>query len=151
MESGGSPLRHGRTRLVPNYPTGRVQRLIVRFVTVSPGPFRPQLDAAVAEVSIQVNRDTVLQARAALLAEADWLDFELQRQSRDLEAGVGLCGGDPVSPEAAAGFNERIFDLVEYCRCYNRDLRAAARALDVTARSYGYTEDEIAASFRGGW
>ena len=33
------------------------------------------------------------------------------------------------------------------CRVYNRDLRARHRA-DATARFYGYTDDEIAASYR---
>jgi len=36
------------------------------------------------------------------------------------------------------------------CRTYNRELRVAANALDATAKSYGYTEDEIAASYRPG-
>ena len=63
---------------------------------------------------------------------------------------VGVCGGDPVSPEAAGAFNERINALVMDCRSYNRELRAAANALDATAKSYGYTEDEIAASYRPG-
>ena len=54
----------------------------------------------------------------------------------------------PVSPEAAQAFNERINALVDDCFAYNRDLRASASALDATARAYGYTDDEIAASFR---
>jgi hypothetical protein len=37
---------------------------------------------------------------------------------------------------------------VRSCVIYNRELRAAASALDATARSYGYTDDEIAASYR---
>jgi hypothetical protein len=36
------------------------------------------------------------------------------------------------------------------CRDYNAQLRMAASALDATARAYGYTDDEIAASFRPG-
>ena len=36
------------------------------------------------------------------------------------------------------------------CLAYNRDLHAAAAALDATARAYGYTDDEIAASYRPG-
>lgn len=114
-----------------------------------PGPLRPQIDAAVAAVGLQVNRDTVLQARAALLAEADRLDDEL-RKSWNLREGTDLvCGRDPVSPEAAAAFTERIAALQSNCTAYNRDLREAARALDDTARSYGFTDDEIAASFQG--
>ena len=111
------------------------------------GAHRPQLDAAVGALALQVNRETVLAARAALLAEADRLDGELRDKRYDF-GGIGLCGGDPVSPEAAQSFNERINALVQSCLQYNRDLRASAAALDATARSYGYSDDEIAASFR---
>jgi hypothetical protein len=110
------------------------------------GAHRIQLDAAVRSLALQVNRDTVLKARAALLAEADRLDGELHRGGNDFTK-VGLCGGDPVSPEAANAFNERISTLVANCRAYNRQLRWSASALDATARAYGYTDDEIAASF----
>jgi hypothetical protein len=103
------------------------------------------LDAAVRALALQVNRDTVLKARAALLAEADRLELELNR--RKLDSKVGLCGQDPVSPEAANAFNERIDVLIASCRTYNRDLHTAAQALDATARAYGYTDDEIAASY----
>jgi hypothetical protein len=113
-----------------------------------PGPFRPQLDAAVAAVGMEVDRENVLKARAALLAEADRLDKLINDERRNMQ-GVGLCGGDPVSPEAAAGFNERIETLLGQCHRYNQDLREAAYTLDATARSYGWTDDEIAASFRG--
>ena len=110
------------------------------------GAHRPQLDAAVGALALQVNRETVLAARAALLAEAERLDSAL-RARRGAFSGVGRCGGDPVSPEAAQAFNERIDALVENCRAYNSDLRAAATALDATARSYGFTDSEIADSF----
>ena len=113
------------------------------------GAHRPSLDAAVSALALQVDRHTVLAARAALLAEADRLDTALRDKHSDL-TGVGLCGGDPVSPEAALAFNERINALLENCFAYNRDLRAAAGALDATARMYGYTDEQIAASFRPG-
>ena len=112
-----------------------------------PGWARPDLDAAVAAVAVQVNRDNVLQARKILLAEADRLDLELARKlARPYH--IGDCGADPVSPEATAAFNQRIDTLVGHCRQYNQDLREAAKALDATARSYGWTDEEIAASFR---
>jgi hypothetical protein len=110
------------------------------------GAHRSSLDAAVRSLTLQVNRETVLKARAALLAEAERLDHLLVERHRG--HGVGLCGGDPVSPEAAQAFNELIEGLVDNCFAYNRDLRAAASALDATARAYGYTDEQIAASFR---
>jgi hypothetical protein len=111
------------------------------------GAHRTQLDTAVRTLALQVNRDTVLQARAALLAEAERLDGAL-RARHGAFTGVGVCGGDPVSPEAAQAFNERINALVEGCRAYNSALRASATTLDATARAYGFTDSEIAASFR---
>ena len=45
-------------------------------------------------------------------------------------------------------FNQRINALVRSCVVDNSQLRAAASALNATARSYGYTDDEIAASYR---
>jgi hypothetical protein len=111
------------------------------------GAHRTHLDAAVRALALQVNRDTVLKARAALLAEADRLDTELRDKHSDL-TGVGLCGGDPVSPEAATAFNERINALIKSCFDYNRDLRTSAATLDATARAYGYTDYEIAESFQ---
>jgi hypothetical protein len=110
------------------------------------GGHRTQLDAAVRALALRVNRDTVLQARAALLAEANRLDGELRDRHNDF-VGVGMCGRDPVSPEAAQAFNERIDGLIESCFAYNRNLRASAAALEATARAYGYTDDEIAGSF----
>lgn len=50
-----------------------------RMTTPQPGPHRAQLDTAVAALGLQVNRENVLAARNALLAEADRLDSELQR------------------------------------------------------------------------
>ena len=113
------------------------------------GAHRTQLDAAVRALALQVNRDTVLKARAALLGEADRLDVELNQRKHSF-GGVGLCGNDPVSPEAATAFNERINSLVTSCHAYNQDLRDSASALDATARAYGYTDDEIADSFSPG-
>lgn len=139
--------RHGAVR--PIGPERATARSTLRAMPIpSPGRFRPHLDAAVHALGLQVNRDTVLQARAALLAEADRLDAAILHRVGS-GRGIGVCGGDPVSPEAAAAFNERIDTLIEGCRRYNQDLREAAQNLDAVARHYGYTEDEIAASLRG--
>lgn len=111
-------------------------------------PVRAHLDAAVADVGMQVTRDNVLQARAALLAEADRLDAALAHEAGDMK-NVGLCGGDPVSADAAPAFDERVMLLLEQCKAYNKHLREAAASLHDVARSYGYTEDEISSSFNG--
>ena len=60
------------------------------------GAHRTQLDAAVRALALQVDRDTVLKARAALLAEADRLDSELRDEAQATSlasacAAVTLC------------------------------------------------------------
>lgn len=103
------------------------------------------LSAALNGVAMQVTPANVLQVAAALLTEAYRLDTTLE-QKMDL-AVVRDCGGDPVSPEATVAFNERIRELRQQCQAYNDELRDAGRALQDTARSYGVTEEQVAASF----
>ena len=98
---------------------------------------------------MQVNRDNVLRARGILLAEADRLDAEMVGLRQAMPP-LNNCGDDPVSRDATPAFSQRIAVLIERCLQYNRDLREAAYALDATARSYGLTDEEIAASFRAG-
>jgi len=102
--------------------------------------------SALNDVAMQVDPANVLQVAAVLLTEAYRLDTVL-REEMD-RAVVGLCGGDPVSLEAADAFNERIRELRNQCQAYNNELRAAGWALQDTARSYGISEEQIAASFR---
>ncbi len=111
----------------------------------SPAAAPGSLPAALSAVSMQVTPANVLQVATILLTEADRLDGVLQDKMS--KAVVGLCGGDPVSPEATMAFNERIRELRTGCQAYNDELRAAGRALQDTARSYGITEEQIAASF----
>lgn len=112
------------------------------------GSSRAQLDAAVADLSLQVDRDTVLQARAALLGEVERLRSLIHTNRQG--AFIGLCGADPVSADAAPAFNERIAALLQQCWQYTIDMESAAHTLDDTARGYGYTDAEIAASFPPG-
>ena len=72
-------------------------------------------------------------------------EIKLDAEKRTLT--VGFDDGKSFAPEAAAAFGERINALVDQCFTYNRDLRISAYALDATARAYGFTDDEIAASF----
>ena len=104
------------------------------------------LASAVANVNLQVTPENVLDVRAILLTEADRLGRVNELSTTT--APVGLCGGDPVSAQAAAAFNARIGLLLEQCQEYVEQLRAAARKLEQIARGYGHTEDEIASSYQ---
>jgi len=104
--------------------------------------------AAVDALLLQVNRDTVLKARAGLLAEAHRLRQVLR--DNNIHDPIGLCGGDPVSQDAQRAFNERIADLVVAAQQHVDELFAGADKLGASARSYGLTDDEISASFTVG-
>lgn len=110
-----------------------------------PGPLAPTLGTAVEALALQVDRGTVLQARAVLLGEAQRLRDAIRLHGTG--ATVGRCGGDPVSADAAAAFTERIAKLLQVCDEYVHGLERAGGELGRVARDYGYTEDEIAASF----
>ena len=100
---------------------------------------------------MQVNRDNVLRARGILLAEADRLDSEMvQLWERGNAYSRRLRRRSRVPRRDTAHSPSESTALIEQCRQYNRDLREAAYALDATARSYGWTEEEIATSFRAG-
>jgi hypothetical protein len=114
------------------------------MIAPHPGP-HGQLDAAVESLRLQVDRDTVLQARAALLGEALRLRDAIKLHGTGVT--VGLCGQDPVSIDAARAFSERIGGLVDHCARYTTDLEAAGALLGDIASSYGYTDGEITASF----
>jgi len=101
--------------------------------------------AAIDALALQVNRDTVLQARAGIVDEAHRLQRVLDENN--LHAPVGLCGGDPVSRDAQRAFNERIADLAADCQRHVDELVAGADKLAAAARRYGLTDDEITASF----
>ncbi|MGD9985822.1 PE domain-containing protein [Pseudonocardia sp.] len=103
---------------------------------------RAGINASAAGMS--VNRENVLKVGAVLLAEADRLDLAL---SPVLGVEAGLCGGDPVSQDAAAAFTERAQLLMKAYQGYIEDLRRQADALQESARSYGYAEAEIRAVF----
>jgi len=98
-----------------------------------------------------VSRDEVLAKRAALLAEADDFQQFLERIWDQLR--MAPMGGDPVSHDVARMVTDRIRDAEDsyfnVCQAWVNNLYQAAEALAETARQYGYTDDEIAASFTG--
>lgn len=90
-----------------------------------------------------IDRDNVLQVAQILHREADRLQDSVAE--RHLMK-AGLCGGDPVSEDAAAAFNERAALLFNSCQLYVDDLRALANSIQASARAYGLSESDIAAS-----
>ncbi|MGH3933938.1 MAG: hypothetical protein ACRDS1_02960 [Pseudonocardiaceae bacterium] len=98
-----------------------------------------------------VSRDEVLAKYAALLAEAD--DFRLFLERIRDELLMTPMGGDPVSQDVARAVTDRIRNAQDsyfnVCQQWVDNLYQAAEALAETARQYGYTDEEIAASFNG--
>jgi hypothetical protein len=114
----------------------------------TPAPdWRSSLSSAVSNVNLQVTPDNVLDVRKILLQEADRL---LQFGGANTVAAqfVGPCGGDPVSWQASRAFNQRIGLLIQECQQYGKQLLNAGNSLDQVAKSYGYTEEQIEASFK---
>ncbi|MGH3998768.1 MAG: hypothetical protein ACRDTJ_15085 [Pseudonocardiaceae bacterium] len=98
-----------------------------------------------------VSRDEVLAKHAALLAEAD--DFQVFLNHIWDQLLMTPMGGDPVSHDVARAVTDRIRDAEDsyftVCQQWVDNLYQAAEALAETARQYGYTDEEIAASFNG--
>jgi hypothetical protein len=101
---------------------------------------------ALTQLRLQVHPGNVLRVRAALLAESDRLHAVLAAGPPDP---VGACGGDPLSADARTAFNGRVRDVVAACRSYADELGAAGRSLELVARDYGFTDAQIADSYRG--
>ncbi len=98
-----------------------------------------------------VNRDAVLAKHAALLAEA--ADFRQFLDSIWDVLRMEPMGGDPVSIDVAQAVTDRIRDAEDsyfnVCQAWVNNLHQTAKALAETARQYGFTDEEIAASFTG--
>jgi hypothetical protein len=98
---------------------------------------------------VNVTPENVLQARAVILAEAQ--SFMEYLRDGLLNPGiplVGLCGGDPISRDAQELFTQKIREnTVMPAQQYILRLRKVAEQLADTAKSFGITEQRIAASF----
>lgn len=92
-----------------------------------------------------IDRKNVVQVGKILHAEADRLQDAIDGY---ITARVGLCGGDPVSEEAAAAFNERATLLWKSFQLYVDDLRELARSVVAAASAYEIAEADIAGGFR---
>lgn len=99
-----------------------------------------------------VSREDVLAKRAALIAEADDFKWFLENIYDDLR--MEPMGGDPVSRDVADGVTYRLRDADDsyynVCMAWVNNLYQTADAMAEVARQYGYTDEEIAASFTSG-
>lgn len=113
-----------------------------------------QVDAAnqgVSSGTFTVNQHNILAAARIIDSQASALLERLKGAQRDLR--IEPPGGDDVSTRIAPAWNDRlVLDDDSYARRvedYVTGLKRLAEQLGDTAKSYGYTEDQIQAAFRG--
>jgi hypothetical protein len=124
--------------------TGLGQRALAGAEGPQVGSIASSLDA----LGFQVNAENVLQIRTALLDEASRLDGFLGWHGPTLR--VRAPAPDPVSGAAEELLNLKIDRLRDQFQAYVDALKAAGGELEKTARSYGYTEQQIKDSFDPG-
>jgi hypothetical protein len=112
-----------------------------------------QVDAATQGVSsgtFTVNQHNVLAAARIIEAQADALRDRWKTARKDMY--VVAPGSDDVSTRIAPAWNDRLIDdddsYANRVRDYIAGLKKLAVQLGDTAKSYGYTEDEIESAFR---
>jgi hypothetical protein len=97
-----------------------------------------------------VNKDNVLAAARIIESQADALKARVKDIRRDLE--VNPPGNDQVSTRMAAAWNDLLINDDDSYRNrindYVTGLKKLAVQLGDTARTYGYSEEEIDAAFR---
>jgi hypothetical protein len=116
------------------------------FTSVGAGSMNAAAAADLAHLGMQVTPENIVAVSSVLRAESDYLRARVYASGRS--CWVGEPGHDPVSPMAAAGFNNKIDMLLHECHAYCDRLAAASEELAATARSYGHTEEDIAGSLR---
>lgn len=101
-------------------------------------------EQAIEHLVMQVTPDNVLAAHRAFQNHADELGDYLKRARRNMN--FGPCGGDPVSADTmkSNSFAGKIDQLMKVHQDQQEELEAAANRLAEVARSYGYTDDDIA-------
>ncbi|MCP2169318.1 hypothetical protein [Goodfellowiella coeruleoviolacea] len=100
---------------------------------------------------VTVTRDNVLQVAKLCQDEANRMRMSVDDRARQLRSEPAL--GDPVSADLADVLNERLIEApdsyIARARQYVANLLATADELVVTAKSYGYTDDDIARALGG--
>ncbi|MBB6377984.1 hypothetical protein BKA01_005244 [Pseudonocardia eucalypti] len=117
---------------------------------VGDGASPDRMQAALNHVRMQVTPENILKVRAIFLQESERVLRILEglRRVGVVGGGVGLCGDDPLSPQAAEAFNRRIGHELDQAGLYGKRLREVGEELGRMASSYGFTEADIRASFK---
>lgn len=107
-------------------------------MTAAPGP------------SFEVNEDNVLAARATILNAADEAMLRLGQLRYDMI--MQPCGEDKISKDAAALWNDRLVQAPDSHASrlgdYIKAVQELGLQLEDAAKQYGFTEEEIEASFK---
>jgi uncharacterized protein YukE len=111
-----------------------------------------QLDQATTNLTsgtFTVNKDNVLAAAKVIQTQADALQEKLNDANRDLR--IDPPGADDVSTRIAPAWNdilvERDDSYANRIRQYIDGLHNLAQQCADSARTYGYTDDAVAAAF----
>jgi len=102
--------------------------------------------APIVAGGFRVTAENVLQLHSAVTGEHDRLAKVLMT-SRNEPA--QRCGDDPVSYDAQAAFGAKVGALFEAVTAHVDRLGTQAEELAAAAKSYGFTEQEIAAAVAG--
>ena len=111
------------------------------------GPGVAQKAADFDQLGLQVTPENVLVVYKAIAQEAARLNMSLQMFKQNHPDGMPSLGGDPVSNDAARGFTNATNQLMKTCQADVDDLKRVADGLQVAARSYGNSEEQITAAF----
>lgn len=100
---------------------------------------------------LTVNVDNVLAIGAAFHAEAERIDGLVETFAGQMVTAPAL--GDPASADYAAALSALLVhnpdSYVVRAREYVAELRGVAAECEASARTYGYTDEEIRTAFRG--
>ena len=94
----------------------------------------------------QVTAETVLQMHSVVANEHDRLN---QLAMTAMDEPMQRCGDDPVSYDAQAAFEAKVVALRHAVSAHIERLGTQAEELAAAAKSYGFTEQEIAAAVAG--
>jgi hypothetical protein len=100
---------------------------------------------------VTVHKENVLTIGAAFHAEAERIDGLVAAFAEQMVTRPAM--GDPASADYAAALNQRLVhdpdSYVVRARAYVAELRGIATQCQESARTYGFTDDEIRTAFRG--